>query len=49
MKWKDDISAPVIGGVTPTAGGVTFAGDIKGNFFAEPRALIDYLASLPGS
>jgi alcohol dehydrogenase (cytochrome c) len=38
VKWKDDIGAPVIGGVTPTAGGVTFAGDIKGNFFALDSA-----------
>ena len=38
VKWKDDISAPVIGGVTPTAGGVTFAGDIKGNLFALDSA-----------
>jgi alcohol dehydrogenase (cytochrome c) len=38
VKWKDRIDAPVIGAVSPTAGGVTFAGDIKGNFFALDSA-----------
>jgi alcohol dehydrogenase (cytochrome c) len=34
VKWKFHTEAPVVSGVTPTAGGVTFAGDTAGNFMA---------------
>jgi alcohol dehydrogenase (cytochrome c) len=34
VNWKYHAPAPIIGGVTPTAGGVVFSGDTKGNFFA---------------
>src|SRR5690606_9817401 len=30
VKWKYQTPAPVIGGITPTAGGITFAGDTSG-------------------
>jgi alcohol dehydrogenase (cytochrome c) len=33
-KWQIHLSRPLVGGVTPTAGGVVFFGDIDGNFFA---------------
>jgi alcohol dehydrogenase (cytochrome c) len=32
--WKRKLPAPVLGGVTPTAGGVVFAGDMLGNVYA---------------
>jgi glucose dehydrogenase len=32
--WRYDAPKPVIAGVTPTAGGVTFAGDMGGNLLA---------------
>lgn len=32
VKWKYQAEAPVVAGVTPTAGGVLFTGDMKGNF-----------------
>jgi len=32
VRWKYHAEKPVIAGVTPTAGGVTFSGDIAGNF-----------------
>lgn len=34
VKWKYHAQAPVVSGVTPTAGGVVFCGDTKGNFLA---------------
>jgi mono/diheme cytochrome c family protein len=33
VRWKFHTEAPVIGGVTPTAGGVLFAGDNSGAFY----------------
>jgi len=33
-RWKLETPAPQISGITPTAGGVIFAGDTAGNFFA---------------
>jgi alcohol dehydrogenase (cytochrome c) len=33
VRWKFHAEAPVIGGVTPTAGGVLFAGDNSGAFY----------------
>jgi alcohol dehydrogenase (cytochrome c) len=32
--WKYHADGPVTAGVTPTAGGVVFSGDLNGNFFA---------------
>jgi alcohol dehydrogenase (cytochrome c) len=32
LRWKYHADAPVVAGITPTAGGVTFTGDMNGNF-----------------
>src|SRR5262245_15945612 len=32
VRWRYEAAAPVVAGVTPTAGGVTLAGDLQGNF-----------------
>ena len=32
VRWRYEAAAPVVAGVTPTAGGVTFAADLQGNF-----------------
>jgi alcohol dehydrogenase (cytochrome c) len=37
-KWRVKTNYPVIGGVTPTAGGVVFFGDVGGNFYALDAA-----------
>jgi len=34
IKWKYEAGSPVVAGITPTAGGVVFSGDLAGNFFA---------------
>ncbi len=34
VRWKFHAPAPVVSGITPTAGGVTFAGDVAGTFYA---------------
>jgi alcohol dehydrogenase (cytochrome c) len=36
--WRDQLNYPVVSGVTPTAGGVTFFGDVGGNFYALDSA-----------
>jgi alcohol dehydrogenase (cytochrome c) len=33
LRWKYHTEKPVVAGITPTAGGVTFAGDLGGNLF----------------
>ncbi len=33
-KWRVKSNYPIVGGVTPTAGGLTFVGDLGGNFYA---------------
>jgi alcohol dehydrogenase (cytochrome c) len=33
-KWRAKSNYPIIGGITPTAGGVVFFGDLGGNFYA---------------
>jgi len=33
VRWKYHAEKPVVAGITPTAGGVTFAGDLGGNLF----------------
>jgi alcohol dehydrogenase (cytochrome c) len=37
-KWRLKSNYPIIGGMTPTAGGVVFFGDIGGNFYALDAA-----------
>jgi PQQ-dependent dehydrogenase (methanol/ethanol family) len=32
LRWKYHAEKPVVAGITPTAGGITFAGDLAGNF-----------------
>jgi len=34
VRWKHQTAKPVLGGVTPTAGGIVFSGDVGGNVFA---------------
>jgi PQQ-dependent dehydrogenase (methanol/ethanol family) len=34
IKWKYKTEKPVVSGITPTAGGLVFAGDTSGKFFA---------------
>jgi len=38
QRWRIRAPAPVMGGVTPTAGGITLFGDMAGNFFAIDSA-----------
>lgn len=33
-KWRLKTNYPILGGVTPTAGGIVFFGDVGGNFYA---------------
>ena len=33
-KWRLKTNYPIVGGVTPTAGGLVFFGDVGGNFYA---------------
>ncbi len=38
VRWKFKAERPVVAGITPTAGGVTFAGDLAGNFMVFESA-----------
>ncbi len=38
VRWKYHADSPVVAGLTPTAGGITFTGDMGGNFFAFESA-----------
>lgn len=38
VQWKVQISSPVLSGVTPTAGGLVFFGDVAGNLYAFDKA-----------
>ncbi len=38
VRWQYHADAPVVAGITPTAGGVTFTGDMSGNFLALDSA-----------
>jgi alcohol dehydrogenase (cytochrome c) len=38
IRWQHHTIAPVVAGITPTAGGVTLAGDLAGNFFVFDSA-----------
>src|SRR5258708_33471643 len=37
-KWRVKSNYPIVGAMTPTAGGVVFFGDIGGNFYALDSA-----------
>jgi alcohol dehydrogenase (cytochrome c) len=37
-KWRVKTNYPVLAGITPTAGGVAFFGDVGGNFYALDAA-----------
>ena len=37
-KWRLKSNYPILGGMTPTAGGVVFFGDMGGNFYALDSA-----------
>jgi alcohol dehydrogenase (cytochrome c) len=37
-KWRLESNYPIFGGVTPTAGGLVFFGDMGGNFYALDAA-----------
>lgn len=47
VKWKFHAPQPVISGVTPTAGGVVFVGDVAGNFYAFDAATGKALLTYP--
>ncbi len=47
VKWKYNADAPVVAGITPTAGGVTFTGDMGGNFLALESATGKVLLKTP--
>jgi alcohol dehydrogenase (cytochrome c) len=34
VKWRFEAPTPIVAGVTPTAGGLVFTGDLDGNFYA---------------
>jgi outer membrane protein assembly factor BamB len=38
QRWQFKALAPVLGGVTPTKGGIVLFGDISGNFYAFDSA-----------
>jgi alcohol dehydrogenase (cytochrome c) len=38
LRWEYHADAPVVAGITPTAGGVTFTGDMAGNFLVFESA-----------
>lgn len=38
IRWKYETAGPQVAGVTPTSGGVTFSGDMAGNFFVLDSA-----------
>jgi alcohol dehydrogenase (cytochrome c) len=38
VRWKFQAPTPVVAGVTPTAGGLVFTGDLDGNFYALAKA-----------
>ena len=37
-KWRLKTNYPILGGVTPTAGGLVFFGDVGGNFYSLDAA-----------
>ena len=51
MKWRFRAGAPVLSGITPTRGGLVFAGDMDKRAYAFDAATGDVLwrADLPGA
>ncbi|WP_051956024.1 pyrroloquinoline quinone-dependent dehydrogenase [Beijerinckia mobilis] len=51
IRWKFEAPAPMLANVTSTSGGVVFAGDLKGNFYAldEDNGKVLLRHSLPAS
>jgi alcohol dehydrogenase (cytochrome c) len=51
VRWRFHAPAPIVGALTPTAGGITFVGDMAGNFYAlassDGRVLLQ--AHTPGA
>jgi glucose dehydrogenase len=47
VRWKYHADAPVVAGVTPTAGGVLFTGDMKGNFLVFDSKSGNLLRKIP--
>ena len=45
--WRYRSDAPIVAGITPTAGGVVFSGDLDGNFVALDRRSGRRLLSMP--
>jgi mono/diheme cytochrome c family protein len=43
MRWRFEVSKPVVAGVTSTAGGLVFTGDIGGTFYAFDKNTGDVL------
>lgn len=46
VRWKYHTDAPVVGAITPTAGGLTFAGDLGGKLYAFRSLNGDLLARI---
>lgn len=38
IRWQHHTNKPMLAGITPTAGGITFAGDLGGNFYVLDSA-----------
>ncbi|MEJ1960742.1 MAG: PQQ-binding-like beta-propeller repeat protein [Gammaproteobacteria bacterium] len=51
VRWKYHAEKPVVAGITPTAGGVTFAGDLAGNLlvFESKSGALVYKAQTHGA
>ena len=47
VRWRYHADKPVVGGITPTAGGVTLTGDMGGNFLALDSATGAVLLKTP--
>jgi alcohol dehydrogenase (cytochrome c) len=47
VRWKYHADAPVVAGMTPTAGGVLFTGDMKGNFLIFDSKSGNLLRKIP--
>lgn len=47
VRWRYHADAPMVAGVTPTAGGVTFTGDMDGNFLVLDSATGKLLLKSP--
>src|SRR5580704_6910781 len=47
VRWRYHAAKPVVAGVTPTAGGVTFTGDLDGNFLVFNSKTGELLSKTP--